>query len=317
MARTLAEEVGMSIEAVLREIQGTVAERVFLWLAQTDEYPAPPRVADVLGLQALDAAKACHRLEDLGLVDFDGSLAARVRVSLDGREAAKRLLADRTSGKNRRAALRTAMLNWLSDSEPTRVDSMPDFAHTPGATLHGTTFTDQEIVNETTFLSEQGLIEGIKAWGGPLMRPSLTAHGRDCVDRFNSDVNAWLSSRDRGSFTHNQTTISDSPGAQSMSGSPGGQQTATVTVTADNRRQLLQFADQIADQIVGLPAKVAPDTKAGVEELRQAATDDHADEGWVRAALGTIAVSVATAVGTDAGLKIMHLVGQAVQSLGG
>jgi hypothetical protein len=308
----------MSIEAALREIQGTVAERVFLWLAQTDEYPAPPRVADALGLQALDTSKACHRLEDLGLVDFDGSLAARVRVSLDGREAFKRLLADRTSGKNRRAALRTAMLNWLSDSAPTKVGSMAEFVQTPGATLHGITFTDQEILGETVFLSEQGLIEGIEvAETEDLLNAHLTAHGRDCVDRFDSDVNVWLASRERGSFTHNQTTISGSPGAQSMSGSPGGQQISTVTISADNRRQLLQIADQIAEQIVRLPAGAATDAKAGVEELQEAANDDHTDEGRVKAALGKIAVGVAVAVGTDAGRKIIDLIGLAGQSLGG
>lgn len=89
-----------------------------------------------------------------------------------------------------------------------------------------------------------------------------------------------------------------------------------MTISQDNRRQLLQIADQIAEQIARLPAEVAPAATTGVEELRQAATVADPDEGRVKAALSKIALGVAVAVGTDAGQNILGLVGQAAQSLG-
>jgi hypothetical protein len=307
----------MSTESSLREINGTIAERIFFWLAETDETPSPPQVAKALVLPELATQTACRLLEELGLVDFDGSLAATMHLSMQGQAAAKRLLAERASGKSRRSALRTALLNWLSDIAPQRVDSMADFALTPSATLHGTPFTDQDIVGETVFLEHKGLVQGQRSYDSRhLTGACLTANGRDCVDRLDSDVNAWLSRLEQGTVTHNETTFNNSPHSQSMNGSPGGRQTATVTISHDNRRQLLQIADQIADQIAGLPAGIAPAATAGVEELRQAANDNSADVRRVKAVLGKIAVDVAVAVGTDAGQAILGLISQAAQSLG-
>ena len=304
----------MSTEEALREIKGTLAEGIFIYLAETGESLSSPQIAKALDLPELDAQTACRWLETLGLVEYDGSLTALMHVSIQGQAAANGLLAERSSGKGRRAALRTGLLDWLGDSA-NRTDTA-DYETAPGASLYGSPFTKREILDETAFLLEKDLIKGTRAWGGDLLRPSLTADGRECVDRFDGDVNAWLSRLERGTVTHNQTTISNSPGAQSMSSSPGGQQTATVTISQDNRRQLLQIADQIAEQIAGLPAEVAPAATTGVEELRQAATVVDPDEGRVKAALSKIALGVAVAVGTDAGQNILGLVGQAAHSLG-
>ena len=89
-----------------------------------------------------------------------------------------------------------------------------------------------------------------------------------------------------------------------------------MTISQDNRRQLLQIADQIAEQIMGLPAEVASTANAGVEELRQAAMDGQADEGRVKGLRGNFALSMAVAAGNDAGQKILGLIVQAAQSLG-
>jgi hypothetical protein len=311
-------ETDVSTEAAVHTIKDTVAERIFIWLAETAEHPSPPQVAQALNLPGIEAQTACHWLEELRLVEFDNTLAMTMHVSIQGEGAAKRLLAERTSGKSRRSALRTRLLNWLSDNAPKNVESMSDFEGTQRASLDGSKFTEQEILSETAFLRDQGLIQGVEVYETEhLLDAHLTTSGRDCVDRFDSDVNAWLSRGQRGMVTHNETTFSNSPGAQSMNGSPGAQQTATVTIAQDNRRQLLQIADQIADQIAGLPAEVAPAAKAGMEDLKQAANPDHPDDGRIKAALGKIAMNVAIAASTEAGRKIIDLIGQAQQLLAG
>lgn len=304
----------MSTEAALREIKGTVAERIFLWLAETAEHPSPPQVAQALNLLEIDAQTACHWLEELRLVEFDNSMAMTMHVSIQGQGSAKRLLAERASGKDRRLALHTSLLNRLSAGTLLR-ESMADFAVEQGT--DGSPFTEQEIRGGMAYLQERGLIKGVRGPDGQLLMPSLSADGRDCVDHFGSDIQAWRLSPGPGMVTHNRTTFNNSPGAQSMTGSPGAQQTATVTISADNRHQLLQIADQIAEQIVGLPTGVAPAATAGVEELRKAAQVDYPDEDRVKAALGKIAMSVAVAVGTTEGLKIIDLIGHAGQLLGG
>ena len=73
--------------------------------------------------------------------------------------------------------------------------------------------------------------------------------------------------------------------------------------------------DHRADR--GTPPEVAPAAKAGVGDLRQAANPDHPDEGRVKSALGKIAMSVAIAASTEAGRKIIDLIGNAQQFLAG
>jgi hypothetical protein len=225
----------------------------------------------------------------------------------------------------RRATLRTSLLNWLSDNPVDPTTLKRDSGLNPRDALIALGFTDRENFDEAYFLNDKELIRFETRRPGPgederhmvFSDAHLLDNGVDCVERFGGDVNAWLGRNERGASTHIQTTISNSPGAQSMNSSPGAQQTATVTISQDSRTQLLQIADQIADQIAGLPTEIAPAATAGVEELRQAANDNSADPGRVKAVLGKIAVGVAVAVGTDAGQAILGLVGQAAKSLGG
>jgi hypothetical protein len=104
-----------------------------------------------------------------------------------------------------------------------------------------------------------------------------------------------------------------------MNDSPGGRQSATVTITTDARTQLVQIADQILARMeaIDLPAERKLEATAAARELREAAADPSADKGRFRAALGTISTAVLSSMGTEAGRKVLELVEQGIQALGG
>ena len=301
----------------------TLGHRVLTWVAEYQ--PDSPglasvgAVAEALQASADEVSIIVDNFASEGLAiegktyGVESSIAG---LTSTGLALASDMAAKRASTKDRRRACRDAVLDFLYANDKRPHLDAPDFLADPRSYFWGERFTVDDWQEALKFLANEKLISGMLVGNRRrFIRPIIVHRGRVCVENYNSDVVAFTSPLSAPSNV-TTTTIANSPGAQWMSDSPGAQQTATVTISQDNRQQLLQIADQIAEQIVGLPAEVATTVNAGVEELRQAATPDHPDEGWVKAALGKIALSVAVAVGTDEGRKIIDLIGHAGQLLG-
>ena len=302
----------------------TLGHRVLTWVAEyqsksPSQIASVGEVAEALQASAGDVSIVVDNLTSEGLAiegkTYDTKTSAAGLTSV-GLALASDMATKRASTKDRRRACRDAVLDFLYANDTKSNLEASDFLADSRSYLWGERFTVNDWQEALKFLAHEKLISGMLLGNGQrFIRPTIVHRGRICVENYNSDVVAFMSPAS-GPSKVTTTTIANSPGAQWMSDSPGARQTATVTISQDNRRQLLQIADQIADQIMGLPAEVASTANAGVEELRQAAKDDHADEGRVKALLGKFALSMAVAAGTDAGQKILGLIVQAAQSLG-
>lgn len=303
----------------------TLVHRVVTWLAEYQskspgQIPSVGDVAEALQANADEVSLVVDGLTSEGQAldgktyDTGGSGAFLTPAGL---AVASDWMTRRASTKNRRRACRDAALDFLYANDRNRNLDASDFLADQRSYFWGERFLTDDWQEALTYLANEKLVTGMLVGGQRrFVRPKILHRGQVCVENYDGDVVAISSPASAPSSVTN-TTIANSPGAQWMSGSPGAQQTATVTISEGNRQQLLQIADQIAEQIKGLPVGVVPAATAGVEELRQVAKDNQADKGRVKALLANFALSVTTAAGTDAGQKILGLIGQAAQSLGG
>jgi hypothetical protein len=94
-----------------------------------------------------------------------------------------------------------------------------------------------------------------------------------------------------------------------MANSPNAQQTATITITEDHRRQTMQFADLLEQSLSALNLPATANTVPA--ELRRAAEQNDAGvlHRAVLAAQGAIAGAATTALGDLVLNQLHHLMG--------
>jgi hypothetical protein len=208
------------------------------------------------------------------------------------------------------------------DEQSPSLPSTERFIGDGRASFFGDPFTAEEVTDATRTLFERGLIRGSKTGSGRvLLRPTITDDGRDCVERFDSDVAAWTGRFDGrgGDVVTTNTTITNSPGVNWMQNSPGGSQSSTVgDIAVDARRQIVSVADEmlrVAKDVDGLGETQRAEVATAAEALRDEASQPSADEVRVRSLIGTVMTAAATALGTEAGKQLIQLAGQAMQAL--
>jgi hypothetical protein len=301
--------------------------RVVRWLAERygrdpDSIASNQMIAEGTGVPVSDVITTTQLLASRGLAGVTDSMGEPQNfgafLNAPGKELAESWAAAQ-SARDRRMACRDALLDWL-DEQTERVRNVNTFLNDPRAFYFGQPFTPNEIRRAMSFLHEQGLIRGVTvAEGDDVLEAEITDDGRVCVEQYGGNVGAWMGRGvHRGGDTIT-TTITNSPGTQWMSDSPAGRQSATVTITTDARTQLLQIADQILAgmEAIDLPAERKLEATAAARELREAAADPSADKGRIRSALGTISAAALGAMGTEAGRRVLELVEQGIQALGG
>ena len=213
--------------------------------------------------------------------------------------------------RERRAACRDALLEWLYE-QPGQVPAVGPFLADTRAYFFGDRFTEDEANEALDHLGEVGLAKGISAaWGGSLLRPEVTADGKICVERYDSNVGAWLARATPGP----SVTILHSHGVNIAVNSPGANQ--TVTITTDARQQMLQTADALAATlpVLGLDPEEMERARDIADRLRAEARQEYAEPRGVRALLEDVRTIAVAGSGSAAGVGI-PLVQDIAQSLG-
>ena len=181
------------------------------------------------------------------------------------------------------------------------------------AHFFGERFSEAEANEALDYLGEVGLAKGISvAWGGSLLRPQVTADGKTCVERYDSNIGAWLARAGSGTTF----AISNSQGVTIASNSPGA--TQTVTITTDARQQMLQTADALLATlpVLGLDADDEARAHEVADRLRAEAEQDESEPGRVRAVLKDARTIAVSGTGSAAGVGIVALAQQIAQGLG-
>lgn len=269
-----------------------------------------------LGVDHSDVRAVVASLGDLVITEESLGGSGGVALSRDAEAQVQAWATLRTHRPTRAMACRSALLDWLYEQPYDQSGKGHELLDDARGYFYGVQFSVPDIEEARDVLGDQRLLEGIAAWGASYLRPSITAEGKVCVERFNSDVAAYLDRSRGGHSVSYNTNIDRSSGVQVANDSPGATMHSTVTITDDHRQQLLAVTRQIAEQIEGLPPASQRATKEALEELEAAVHDPAAPQGRVRAALEKVALAVLTAVGTEAGQAIVGLAGQAIGQLG-
>lgn len=294
--------------------------RTVTWLAERQrEEPGRIKsnadVAAALDADVRDVVAAVDLLAADGVcMPGDGMVPASssARLTPVGASLASAWATARASLRQRRAACRDALLEWLYE-QPGEVSDVTAFLPDVRARFFGDPFSEAEANEALDYLGEVGLAKGISvAWGGSLLRPDVTADGKTCVERYNSSVGAWLAR----SGTGTTFSISNSQGVTIASNSPGA--TQTVTITTDARQQMLQTADALLATlpVLGLDPEDVDRAHEVAERLRAEAEREESEPGRLRAVLKDARTIAVSGTGSAAGVGLVALAQQIGQSLG-
>jgi hypothetical protein len=307
------------IDEHLAEIDGTVAERVLLCLAQYGEMTSNT-LAQLLNVGQIDVVNARTWLVDLGLAGAPEPLSGHFGLTAQGEAAATRLNYKRGSNSAQVLACATALLRFWEEDDRDIGPAPMAILGTEHSWRDGQQFTPKQVEAAARWLHSHDLIKTVGGAERAILGATLSPSGRDCLLRFDGDVARWLDRASvRGGDTY-ATTITHSPGAQAMTASPGGSQTSTTTlIRAEVRERLVSIADRILRDVNGvdLPEPQRHEVTTAATELKQVAGEPDASPGRVKALLGAIALATATSAGTEAGQGLIQLAGQGLTALTG
>jgi hypothetical protein len=291
---------------------------VLEWLhdhsADGSELPGIDDYLAEMSLSSDDGDILVGYLADRGLVeDFSTFGGLHARITASGMACVQQLRAKRDTSAQRIGTLRTRMLLWLDQRERQGVDTgdWSDFLAGPDADYYGTAFSKRDLAREAGYLKQHNLITAIDVRdlvSPAMIRPELTANGRDCVVDFGGNVSDYLNRSQRsGHTTHIMMTDS----------------TGNITVASENVVQnvntgldttkLLDFAGFVRQTLptLGLSADQQQALDAQAKELHQESDSPTPDRGklrrmvdaildGLRAAAPTVVQSTAIGLGTEA-----------------
>jgi hypothetical protein len=295
----------------------SLSHRVLVYAAD-NPHSSIDKLASALGSEASVSA-VVDGLDQNGLLEQpeDQPLEGRtVALSPLGHGQTQTWDAIRQRRASRAMACRSALLDWLYDNELCQSALGHDLLEDVRGYFYGIPFTVADVDEAREFLGREGLIEGIHIDVTDYLRPVPTSQGKICVERYGSDVAAFL---DRGRERHSvsyETNIHNSSGFQVANASQGATMHSTVTIADDHRQQLVAVARQMADQMQGLPEDAKPAAEEALQELRAAVEEPTPAKSKVRTALEKIVVAGSVAMASEAGKALVTLGGQALQSLG-
>ncbi|MCA0146446.1 hypothetical protein [Blastococcus sp. LR1] len=241
-------------------------------------------------------------------------------VTPRGVELIESLRAERGDLLGRRKASRDAFLHWLYDCtlKGNRVPNSSAFFGSSYGNYFGHQFTGDEVAAASDWLKTEGYITGSLTWNAGIVRPSITTRGERIVESgrsVNDDSPAAANAP-----SHITTVNVSGTGHNVATHSPGAVQTATVTMSDDNRKLILPVADNLDGLLqaglLGLDEEQSAEAVEVVSELRRAADEPEVEGGALRRLLEK-AKSVAIAgTGAAMGQGVVALAEQSLQGLG-
>jgi hypothetical protein len=218
----------------------------------------------------------------------------------------------------RRMAARDALLHWLYDcnasGNPRPVTS--DISKTAYGTYLGLDFNEQELIDAAVWLLDFGFIKGFTSWGSGVPRPAITPLGQSVAESgrsVNEEASSTVAADAPGAVN---ITISDSSNVNLAASSPGA--TQSMTVTADNRNQIVVVADALEQSLplLGLNEGAASEAKVVVRDLRQMSAEPEPDRGRIKQLLDRASSVAIAGTGSAIGAGIAALAQQALTGLG-
>ncbi|MEC3853457.1 hypothetical protein [Paenarthrobacter ureafaciens] len=169
-----------------------------------------------------------------------------------GTAKAREIATASTNAGKRRLALRNGIVDWLSSvGEPS---GLSDFVDDPRASFFGVPYTQDELSAAAEYLQDKEMVKGYAAWGGEILRPSLTSDGIDCADSYSADVQSYLN-RSQTVANNTNVTVHGSTGVNIAANSNYVNQSVGISQETVNKIKKIVDSFQQARPLLELDAE--------------------------------------------------------------
>lgn len=239
--------------------------------------------------------------------DMDGGCDAILTGT--GRSEIERLQEQRNNRTARYSAARDAVLHWLYEQyvTGTTTPNLQDFFGSPFSLYYGAPFENAEIDTASRFLKDEGLIEGQGAWGGGIVRPTLTSKGVRLAVSGRSVNDPEPSVGGTVHLTINQ----HGDYAVAQAAGHGAAQNFTQTAVEDHKQQILGFAGALEELIRAKDLGVISEMPG---QLRQAAEGN--DHGTIARVLNGTREYLEQHASTGLGALVLVELGNLMHTIG-
>ncbi len=279
--------------------------------------PGAADVATDMGLPRESVSAAFASLRQRGLVQLAETLSPDATAAFllpAGQEEAAAHREQRENNTARRSACRAALLTWMDRDDDNFGPGALDFLNDRRSWFYGEKFTEQDVERAAATLRESGMMQSIDASEADFLRVKITETGRNCLERFGGNVQAWEDYQ-RGGVQSGNTSINvhGSQGVTIASHSPGSRQKVTVTTDVGDQLSNLISAYEQALPALGLDASDHDQAVEQIEELRAIADGAAQDTGRLRGVLQRVETIALNGTGAALGSGVVML----AQSLAG
>jgi hypothetical protein len=239
------------------------------------------------GLPRQSVTGDLEALQERGWLWFEAASAGIQTVILnqDGVDVAEEFKELRANPSRRARRLRDDVLNWLYDQDIKggHVSGISDFLESSSNHYLGDTYSQEELYRATKWLLEEEYVNGTKASGGELVRPSITAKGMRTVEAEQS-VNEALTS---AGLTMNNVTITDSQSVNVALQSSNVTQSNSMTQGQVEvvERILGSVRAMVNPLVLGVTEDVTTQAQLVVNEVEEEIHSSAPDGGKVKALL--------------------------------
>jgi alpha-D-ribose 1-methylphosphonate 5-triphosphate synthase subunit PhnG len=205
-----------------------------------------------IGEDTLEALVA--RASQRGLLHVHGGMGGLGASSVSLTDAGVTEVLERRERRQdrraRAAACRDAVLDWMYEQRliGTNNPHMGMIHGAPQGHFEGDLFMEPEVNEATVYLREHGLIRGTRSSGGGVARPTLTAEGIDCADRYDSSVPAYLSRHQTSGGTTFHTHF-NAPVTGQVGVGTNVTQTQHQGIDPETLQKLLEDVREAAEQV--------------------------------------------------------------------
>ncbi|MFJ9173761.1 hypothetical protein [Streptomyces sp. NPDC102360] len=220
--------------------------------------------------------------------------------------------ANRSNRLERNTYARNVILQWLYDHEEDRVRSLAEMINDPQVHFYGDALTSDEVGRAFSYLLEQSMVKGRRAFGGDVITPRVTARGIECVESGKTVADFTNPQHSGGNVYHTYL-----PNAQGVIVGEQQNFTQNTSVGIDPSAfiQLAGYLGQVSPTL-GLEDSERIELERVARELHTAATSTSPEPSRLRALTSRIVDGLTNAAGTIAGQIALQMGQDALGLLG-
>lgn len=258
-----------------------------------------------------------NALMDAGWIYFEASAGGvdEILLKQEGIDVALEYQKKRSNPRQRAAALKTALLNWLYDQylagEVTK--DFVSFKAEPEGSYLGLAYSEEETTRAAKWLKDKGYIQAWTPITGKVMSPRISASGIHIVELTESASSA---AKPEGMIVNNNFNIRDSHSMNFALSSPGAVQSNTLTAEQVNDvRKVGNFFWEVKP-VLGLPDDRKAEADQVIAELEEETASPEPSQGKLRALLYKVLDVVATGTAESAVDAVASMAQTAIEGLG-